>query len=215
MQHGEYIFCPSEKHLPHIVNNPFFFVFRFRTAFSLLTCGTFQKIDMTSCCFGLYKAEINSKLNGLFRFSDLGCTYIVMLYVSPTKVMKNRTIFFYNMLCNIIGAFFDVPRGPVDNHQHMSGIRPPTKSHFCLMLSGWGVCSSLLPSSLDPLLDLSAVVTLPLTATVHGTCFLFPSDPYHPSSSLLILWRWMLPIAYWPDAYSSSLTWQEKASGCN
>ena len=161
MQHGEYIFCPSEKHLPHIVNNPFFFVFRFRTAFSLLTCGTFQRIDKTSCCFGLYKAEINSKLNGLFRFSDLGLLYVVMHNVSPTKVMKNRTIFFYNMLCNIIGAFFDVPRGPVDNHQHMSGIRPPTKSHFCLMLSGWGVCSSLLPSSLDPLLDMSVLCSNP------------------------------------------------------
>ena len=124
----------------------------------------------------------------LMVFFGLATLAAVMLNVSPTKVMKNRTIFFYNMLCNIIGAFFDVPRGPVDNHQHMSGIRPPTKSHFCLMLSGRGVCSSLLPSSLDPLLDLSAVVTLPLTATVHGTCFLFPSDPYHPSS-LLILWR--------------------------
>ena len=47
-------------------------------------------------------------------------------------------------------------------------------------------------SSLPPWIPywtcLYSVVTLPLTATVHGTCFLFPSDPYHPSS-LLILWR--------------------------
>ena len=170
------------------------------TLFLLVRIAAFQKSIRLALWFTTKLKNIEEWIPSLMVFFGLLTLVAVMLNVSSAKVMKNSTAFARGT-CNIIGAFYDVPWGL--DHQHMSIQKIPFLSYVVRLL--WPEVFAPLP--LPFLRSLIGHVCSNPPRALTGSCFFAPLWPtWYPSG--LILWRWMLPIAYWPNAYSSSLTWQ-------